>query len=343
MASIPHGIRSVKIENFRGLDKLELDFTDPQGNPSDVVVIGGPNGCGKTAVLEACYTLATKDQDFSQTRGFSQDAVRQGATGYILSMIARVNDNNVTCSLRYNTNSLDFGTAEPPFPEAVYISSRRQQSLVGSLSISLGSSLTPDEPQTSFDRTDDNGYWQHQERSRLRNLKQDIVDLKAFESMGGGGLQSHGSRTVLDKLTGLWKLFYPRGNEYFQVGPVGSNPHDGFDVFLVRPDGPRIPLDLLSSGQLELVIVFGALTITQQAPRLVIIDEPELHLDPQWHATLLHELRRSLPKSQFIVATHSPRIAESVNSYQRFYLVPEGDPRMAAWRPTNRTPEPAHV
>ena len=44
---------------------------------------------------------------------------------------------------------------------------------------------------------------------------------------------------------------------------------------------------------------------------LVVIDEPELHLDPQWHWVLLKVLRKLLPNTQLIVATHSPEIYNS--------------------------------
>lgn len=51
---IPIGIRTIETTNFRNIEHLKLDFTGADGGPSEIVVIAGPNGCGKTAVLEAC-------------------------------------------------------------------------------------------------------------------------------------------------------------------------------------------------------------------------------------------------------------------------------------------------
>jgi len=48
-------IKNITIKNFRGIDSLSLDFTHPAGKPLDLVVLAGPNGCGKTSVLEAAY------------------------------------------------------------------------------------------------------------------------------------------------------------------------------------------------------------------------------------------------------------------------------------------------
>jgi predicted ATP-binding protein involved in virulence len=64
---------------------------------------------------------------------------------------------------------------------------------------------------------------------------------------------------------------------------------------------------------------------------IICIDEPELHLDPQWHALILQALRKLQPNSQFIVATHSPEVYESVLSFERHFLVPPEDPRAQAW------------
>ena len=51
-------ITSLSIRDFRGIDRLELDFRGPDGHPNSLVVLAGPNGCGKTAVLEAALMLA---------------------------------------------------------------------------------------------------------------------------------------------------------------------------------------------------------------------------------------------------------------------------------------------
>ena len=45
-------LASLSIQNFRGIESLELDFHGPDGNPNQLVVLAGPNGCGKTAVLK---------------------------------------------------------------------------------------------------------------------------------------------------------------------------------------------------------------------------------------------------------------------------------------------------
>src|SRR5271166_2097746 len=65
----PIALTSLKIRDFRGIESLYLDFRGPDGLPNNLVVLAGPNGSGKTAVLEAAliavggYKLATGPYD----------------------------------------------------------------------------------------------------------------------------------------------------------------------------------------------------------------------------------------------------------------------------------------
>lgn len=45
---------------------------------------------------------------------------------------------------------------------------------------------------------------------------------------------------------------------------------------------------------------------------VVLIDEIELHLHPGWQQTVLADLRRVFPRTQFIVTTHSPQVLTTV-------------------------------
>jgi len=126
----------------------------------------------------------------------------------------------------------------------------------------------------------------------------------------------------------VWNLFFP--GQAFVVEPVGDRPEDGFDVFVMRGE-TRLPVDFLSSGQLEIFMMAGSLALEEFQQGIILIDEPELHLDPQWHRTLLKAFRYLKPDSQVIVATHSPEIFDSVKSFERCFLVPEDDPRSKAW------------
>ncbi|MBR5759411.1 MAG: AAA family ATPase, partial [Thermoguttaceae bacterium] len=49
-----------------------------------------------------------------------------------------------------------------------------------------------------------------------------------------------------------------------------------------------------------------------KTPGVVLIDEIELHLHPEWQQVILPTLRSVFPRIQFIVTTHSPQVITSV-------------------------------
>ena len=106
-----------------------------------------------------------------------------------------------------------------------------------------------------------------------------------------------------------------------------------FDVYLRTHKDDRLEVDLLSAGQLELFLFLSTLALNEGREGIIFIDEPELHLDPQWHRLILRSLMRRQPRAQLVVATRSPEIYDAAASYERHYLVPEDDPRAHLWRP----------
>ena len=62
-----------------------------------------------------------------------------------------------------------------------------------------------------------------------------------------------------------------------------------------------------------------------QSEAIVLIDEIELHLHPAWQQRILSDLRRTFPKAQFIVSTHSPQVLTTVEPERIVELYRDGD------------------
>ena len=76
-------LASLSIDGFRGIESLELDFHGPDGNPNQLVVLAGPNGCGKTAVLEAALLAASWPEGSKLVTGpTGRRAIRHGSKLY---------------------------------------------------------------------------------------------------------------------------------------------------------------------------------------------------------------------------------------------------------------------
>jgi predicted ATP-binding protein involved in virulence len=49
-------------------------------------------------------------------------------------------------------------------------------------------------------------------------------------------------------------------------------------------------------------------------PGIVLIDEIDLHLHPQWQKTIVGSLRETFPKVQVVTTTHSPQVLSTVDA-----------------------------
>jgi predicted ATPase len=77
----------------------------------------------------------------------------------------------------------------------------------------------------------------------------------------------------------------------------------------------------LSSGQKEMIAtLFLIWKNTHKQPSIVLIDEPELHLNAEWHGEFVEQLRSLAPYNQYILATHSEEIFRSVDESYRAIL-----------------------
>ncbi len=76
---------------------------------------------------------------------------------------------------------------------------------------------------------------------------------------------------------------------------------------------------------------------------IVLIDEVDMHLHPEWQQTILADLQEAFPKIQFIVTTHSPQVLTTVPSKcirmidgQSIYFAPAGSKGAESSRLLNR-------
>jgi predicted ATP-dependent endonuclease of OLD family len=79
--------------------------------------------------------------------------------------------------------------------------------------------------------------------------------------------------------------------------------------------------DGLSSGQKEMITtLFLIWENTRNASKVILIDEPEQHLNAEWHRYLIHKLYEIAPWNQYIIATHSKHIASAVDDEHQIML-----------------------
>ena len=117
-----------------------------------------------------------------------------------------------------------------------------------------------------------------------------------------------------------------------------------YDIRLHK-QGSSFRVSAASSGERELLIYLFAIYALNVRDALIVVDEPELHLHPQWQRTLLAMFQRLSAETgnQFIMATHSP-VFVSPSSIQYVSRVYSDSQRSRVVRlGDSKLPEPKHV
>lgn len=117
----------------------------------------------------------------------------------------------------------------------------------------------------------------------------------------------------------------PDGNSFHSIDNNGSIWFDvgGSKVATISlSDGFRSILALAGDLVWRLIEAFPESSNPLLEEGIVLIDELDIHLHPSWQRTIAGLLRETFPKTQFIMATHSPLVAAGAGSdavTYRFY------------------------
>lgn len=347
-------LERLMLQNFKAFDELTIDFPSPMmTNDPDIFVMGSKNGIGKTSILEACALLslaASSQKELSSlvsipnpldaTIRAGTSEVRISGTFTIDAKAADITvilsrDNNMPIGLSIGGDTsvirelqsiksiattvgagsrllyLLQGNSNEPFilPFLMYFHSYRK---VQEGRVEPGTIIESGSAPTR------SRYGQERE-TPISIFKQEM--LRAL--MGRGSLfanfDTKDAENVLNRLNSLMEQY---------AGGRIEKLHQSIDgiEFLVTPINDTAPFnfDGLSSGQKEIIsTLFLIWYYTREQPGIVLIDEPELHLNPEWHRGFIRHLYQLSPQNQYIIATHSEDVFSAVDKDRRILLLPD--------------------
>lgn len=122
------------------------------------------------------------------------------------------------------------------------------------------------------------------------------------------------------------EIFAPRDNFISVVNELFSGRKllqisDRNEIVVETKSGRTIPIQELSSGEKQLLIILGEALLQENSSVVYIADEPELSLHVTWQERLTDSIMRLNPNAQIIFATHSPDI---VGAYSQRIIDMEG-------------------
>ena len=108
---------------------------------------------------------------------------------------------------------------------------------------------------------------------------------------------------------------------------------DDLSIKVRLPNGVLLPFQDLSSGEKEVFFILSFFLRNDISDSIIIIDEPELHLHPEFARKLLQTMRAIKAKNQIWCATHSAELIDEAGRERTFYLRMEEDRRRATCMP----------
>ncbi|MBN8791454.1 MAG: AAA family ATPase [Stenotrophomonas nitritireducens] len=134
-------------------------------------------------------------------------------------------------------------------------------------------------------------------KASLRRLTDLAASVREFNS------KSEQLLSRFQSFVACMNRFFDDSGKSVEIDAVGA-------IKVSRPDGSNVPLDALSSGERQLLVMFGHVYFNSFGNRAnaFVIDEPELSLHLRWQEVLVGEMVNSSSRAQLIIATHSPEI-----------------------------------
>lgn len=119
--------------------------------------------------------------------------------------------------------------------------------------------------------------------------------------------------SMLDASTSVQNRVKERVNKFLNIvnglfKETGKKIEIDGNKFIIYSDGDMLPLQSLSSGEKQLLLILLMVFLTDEKDSVILIDEPENSLDISWQYKLINLLVDLNPNAQFFITTHSPSI-----------------------------------
>ena len=264
------------IDNFKAFNNFEITFN------KNLSVIIGENGTGKTTILEVIFNMLSGnasyfdvDEKFTMAKLEFDINTEHYILEYKTSHQILLNNNEITSENIKNKFSVIYLPTESTF---------KDKKLDGIKSLEeIGYNIILDSESMS---------------NRLKQflLNQYFKDLSDIQK----GIQKEAGR--IEKFKKLYNDFFI-DKEFIEINPDTFEP-----IFKDKQSNKYLTVKDLSAGEKQIFFRGGSLLENVGDDSIVLIDEPEVSLHPEWQQRILDFYKNINANSQYIFSTHSPHI-----------------------------------
>ncbi|MNZ44528.1 recombination protein F [compost metagenome] len=286
-------IKSIDIDGIGGIKKLHIDFDDHMN------FICGPNGIGKTTVLEC----VAHSFSYSNTNILKRSVSSKQGT---FKAIIETDDGN-------HQSNIQIGDFDPDKQSNINGLYKYADKLL-SLKVSRTFQYQPLQAVAKdVDKNTTTFFQEAKSGVNINEVKNWFVNRYLYSAHEGALTDEQ-----LHNLE-IAKKAFSLLSEGFSFKKVLASSNE---IMIDSPSG-EIYYEYLSSGFKScLSIIFGIIKDIElrfkspciradEFDGIILIDELELHLHPEWQAKIASILIEVFPKIQFIASTHSPHILQN--------------------------------
>lgn len=340
-------LKKLSLHNFKCFEDIDIDFDEK------LTVIVGSNGAGKTSILEgAAIAISTMfmsidgassktiDKLQAHIKAFAVESTTDVQPQYPVDIIADAVDGKNTIHWERSLNTAKGTTTYGKAKEMINFSDKcmerlrnGDQNLILPVLAYYDASCLWDyhrEKQTAIFGTSNRADGYIDSIGGTANVK---LMMNWFKKMTIQKYQNQeiglGVIPELEAVFATMESCYKRITDCDYVKIQYNMGAQELDVIYKDNDGNmmRIPMSQLSDGYKSIIslvadIAYRMAVLNPQllghgctkTDGIVLIDEVDLHLHPEWQQRILRDLTAIFPNVQFIVTTHAAHVINSVKS-----------------------------
>jgi predicted ATP-binding protein involved in virulence len=324
-------VKNIKIKDFKGFDEVEFNFN----NQFNVII--GENAVGKTSLLEAVVAGMggfIKGINYKNGASIKNEDVR--ITSYKTSIKYSANSSIITTAdllgeeyiwKRYrerNENLNDLNLYKNVYEFGQYLATESKSGRYTTLPLvsfyGTGRLMKENDSEFNASKTSKRIDGYNKALNPNSNYKTLLSWFKSTEiTVYKSGKQldvlQSVKRAIRNSFEEIETIYYDQENKMLSILKKGLNKSQSIPVRTLS-DGQKKLIGLIGDIALRCILLnphFGA-EAHSKTSGIILIDELDLHLHPNWQKKIVQILKTTFPKMQFITTSHSPFIIQSLEN-----------------------------
>lgn len=275
-------IKSLYIDNFKAFNDFHIEFNN------NMTVMIGFNGTGKTTILEIIYNILSQNFNyFLKYNDFTFIELEIVQNNKNIKILVEKEDNDI--KIQFNGKVVKNLENNLELEKVIYIPTE-----VNFLNIETKgvSKLEGEEDKNIILNSD----------RMSKQLKQFLVNEK-YKDLNDIAEGKTENATRIENFKRLYNNFF-EDKEFIGIDNETFEPQ-----FKIKENGKIIKVEDLSAGEKQIFFRGGSLLQNSNEGTIVLLDEPEISMHPEWQQKILDFYKNISKEAQFIISTHSPHIA----------------------------------